>query len=341
MSDKYLTGIVPDMPNSEYHQQIHIGSSGFKLMARSPLHYWTASAMNPERERREPTRLMLMGTAWHTGIWEPHLFADAYAEKPDISPVSTVGKLLDEALQDYTAFCAKYVPIPDGITKTSKEGKQLLAELEAQGKTGIEAEKYHQAVELVPSLHGKILFSADDLDAIRRMAKAAHDHPVTKVIFSLPGGMAEQSIFAVDPATGAPMRIRPDYAVPPCAMFPNGLIVDGKSNDNSSPAEFARNAWNSEMFFQAAFYSDVFQLHFGTSKPPVFAWMAQERDAPFATAYYSAPSDFVEYGRQRYRALLKLFAECLRTNTWPGYSTSVQDLALPSWAAKAISEVAA
>lgn len=337
----YLTGLHADMSNGDYHGNIHIGSTGFKLLARSPLHFWHASPLNPNREKREPSRIMTMGTAWHTGIWEPQLFADSYAAKPDISPTSTVNALLGEALADFDAFKATHVAIPEGLGKTSKEGKALLAELSAQGKTGVEAEKFAQVMELVPGLLGKTLLNADDLTDVTAMVDAARRHPVTRAIFELPGGMAEHSLFWIDQLTGAPCRIRWDYAVPPCAMFPYGLIVDGKSNDDSSAEAFARNAWNSDMFFQAAFYSDGYQQHFKTERPPVFAWLSQERDAPYATAYYAAPSDFVEYGRKRYRRLLSVFAECLRTGVWPGYGQQVQDLALPAWAAREIDAMVA
>jgi hypothetical protein len=284
---------------------------------------------------------MLMGTAWHTGIWEPHLFDSSYGSMPEgFSGITTVGKLLATALEDLPAFEARHVAIPDGLSKVSKAGKELLAELEAQGKTGVEESKLAQVLEAASQLYGKTLLSADDLASVRAMSEAARAHPVTRAIFSLPGGVAEQSIFVIDPETSAPIKIRPDYMVPPCEMFPHGLIVDGKSNDDSSPDEFARSAWNGEMYFQAALYSDAFQLHFGTAKPPVFAWMAQERDAPYATAYYSAPPDFVEYGRRRYRPLLARFAQCLSTGHWPGYQQAVQELDLPAWAAKAIEQAA-
>lgn len=337
-----LTGIAPDMPSCEYHSQIHIGSSGFKLLARSPLHFWHASPMNPNRESKNPSRVMLIGTAWHTGIWEPNLFEDSYDSLPDgFSGVTTVGKLLATALEDIPAFEAKHVGIPDGLSKASKAGKELLAELDAKGLTGVEESKLVQVLEAARRLYGKTLLSSDDLASVRAMSDAARKHPITQAIFHLPGGMAEHSIFVIEPETGAPIKIRPDYMVPPCAMFPHGLIVDGKSNDDSSPAAFARSAWNSEMYFQAALYSDAYQLHYRTEKPPVFAWLAQERDAPYATAYYSAPADFVEYGRRRYRPLLALFAECLRTGQWPGYTPTVQALDLPAWAAKSIDEAVA
>ena len=341
MNDNYLQGVFPDMPNAEYHgAHPHIGSSGFKQLARSPLHYW-AAYVDPDRERKEPSRVMVMGTAWHTGLFEPHLFDDAYAAKPDIAPTSTLAKLLAEAVADLGTFWARHIGIPDGISKTSKEGKALLAELEAAGKTGIAESLLDEVMKLAPPLVGKTLLSADDLKSVQAMALAAHRHPVARVILDAPGGMAEQSFFWVDADTGAPCRIRPDYAVPPCAMFPNGLIVDGKSNDDSSPEGFARNAWNSQMYFQAAFYSDGMQQHWHTKEPPAFMWISQERDAPYATACYAAGADFVAHGRREYRRLLRIFAQCLHTGQWPGYPATVQPLEVPAWAAKQISEGAA
>lgn len=332
----YLQGLHADMPNYDYHGHVHIGSTGFKRLARSPLHYWHSSPLNPDRERQDPSRVMLMGTAWHTAIWEPDLFASTYAAKPDISATSTVAKLLEEALQDFEAWQQRYVALPAGLSKTSKEGKALLAELEAAGQHGVDADKHAEVMELAPPLLGRVLLAASDLEAVTAMGEAARRHPVTQAIFSLPGGMAEHSIMWTDARTGAPCRIRPDYMVPPCSMFPSGLIIDGKSTDDASAPGFARTAWNQEMFWQAAFYSDGFQQHFGTAQPPVFAWLAQERDAPFATKYHAAPPDFVEYGRRRYRPLLALFADCLRTDIWPGYTQAVTDLVLPGWAAKEI-----
>ena len=72
--------------------------------------------------------------------------------------------------------------------------------------------------------------------------------------------------------------------------------------------------------------------------PPVFAWLVQEREAPYACAMYSAAPDLVEYGRKKMRPLLALLAQCEATNTWPGYSTEVRPLALPVWAERAVAE---
>ncbi len=283
------TKIDPDMPNAEYHSHPAVGSSGLKLIQQSPAHYF-AAYLDPNREPRESTPAQKIGTAWHASIFEPAMFGQ------------------------------KYIQIPDGLDKRTKEGKALWAEIEASGREALTGEGWQQ---------------------IERMTAAAHAHPVSKVLFNGQPGRAEVSMFWTDPDTGVACKIRPDYAIEPCAMFPYGLICDGKTTEDASPAEFAKSAWNWEMHIQAAFYSDGFQTIYQTKEPPPFIWLAQEKSAPYCTAYYSAAADLVAYGRKLYRPLLQRLAECQRTSRWPGYSTEVAPLELPAWAAKSVSEAIA
>ena len=284
-----LIGTFRDMPNAEYHDNPAIGSSGLKLRQQSPQHYW-ARDLDPKRERKDPTPAMKIGTAWHAAIFEPGKFAD------------------------------DYVQIPEGLNRTTKEGKALWADILATGKEPM---------------------TKDDMDRIKAMAASAAAHPVTRVIFEQAGAAAEVSFFWADPFTGAACKIRPDFYVPPCALFPNGLLVDGKTGEDMSPAGFSKYAWNWELHIQAAFYSDGFQHLHGTKEPPAFVWMGQEKDAPYCTAYYSAGADFVAYGRKLYRRLLATYAACTETGQWPGYPPIVQPLELPTWAAKTVADAIA
>lgn len=94
-----------------------ISSSHFKLMERSPLHYWQ-QYVNPDRQQREPTAAMLTGTAWHTALFEPH-----YYERD-------------------------FVKVPEGIDRRTKEGKALFAEIEASGKTPFKSDEYDQPLAM-------------------------------------------------------------------------------------------------------------------------------------------------------------------------------------------------
>lgn len=278
--------IITGLPNPEYHADAAVGSSGLKLLSRSPAHYF-AAYLDPARKRREPTPAMRIGTAWHAAIFEPE------------------------------AFAADYIQLPDGLDRRTKEGKALYAEIEASCRE-----------PMAPDAYAEIL-------AMRNSAAA---HPVSQVIFGLPDGAAELSLFWTDAATGVRCKIRPDYMVPPCAQFPHGLLIDGKTGEDMSPAGFGKYAWNWELHLQAAWYCDGFQAVLGTDQPPAFAWLAQEKDAPYACAYYAAGADFLAYGRRIYRPLLERLGDCQRTGSWPAYGQMVQPLALPGWAEKQVQE---
>lgn len=61
-----------DISNDEYHSSAGISKSHLDVVAgKSPKHYWD-KYINPEREPREETRAMRVGTACHTAILEPH-----------------------------------------------------------------------------------------------------------------------------------------------------------------------------------------------------------------------------------------------------------------------------
>lgn len=250
--------------------------------------------------------------------WSRYL--DPARESKDPTPAMKIGTAWHAAIFEPEAFARDYIEMPAGLDRRTKEGKALWAELEASG------------VEVL---------TPDDMARIKAMAASANEHPISKVIFGLEGGAAEVSFFWADIATGANMKIRPDYYVPPCATFPGGLLVDGKTGEDMSPAGFAKYAWNWDLHIQAAYYSDVFQALHNTPVPPTFVWAAQEKDAPFATAYYSAAADFIDYGRKLYRRALNTYGQCVATGVWPGYAQTVQQLELPSWAAKQVADAAA
>lgn len=68
-----LNTLIPasKLSNSDYHQSEGISKSGLDLFARSPAHYRYSA-------KREPTAAMALGTATHTAILEPHIYAEKY-----------------------------------------------------------------------------------------------------------------------------------------------------------------------------------------------------------------------------------------------------------------------
>ena len=286
MNDNNPLGLVAGLSSDAHHADPAIGASGLKLLKRSPLHYW-AQYVDPARERTEPTAAMKLGTAFHCRLFEP------------------------------MEFDQRFAVLPEGLDRRTKEGKQLWADVEASGKTPV---------------------NAGDAETIERMVSAAMVHPISQVALALPARI-EVSMFAR--LHGVRVKARPDFLVTPCPQFPNGLIVDGKSANDGSPEGFAKAVWNLDYHLQASVYTQVVQQVLDTAGRPLFCWLVQESASPWATAWYSAGDDLIEHGDREVRRLLALFADCVTRNRWPGYPETVAPIAMPAWAQKQMADAAA
>jgi exodeoxyribonuclease VIII len=234
------------------------------------------------------------------------------------TPAMAFGTAWHAAFFEPAKFEAEFVTVPEGLDRRTKEGKALWAELTASGRT--------------PLSHG-------DSELIGAMVGAAKAHPIVRTLLGC-GGLAEPSIFGTHPATGAPVRVRPDLLIPPCALFPHGCVVDGKTTTDAGAEQFARTIWQLDYGLQAALYVDSVQRLYGTAEPPPFLWIAVEKDAPHGVAVYAAGDDLLAHCAADLERLLAEFATCSRTSVWPGYPTTVAPIAMPAWAQKQMQEAA-
>lgn len=176
---------------------------------------------------------------------------------------------------------------------------------------------------------GKTVITQEQHDTARMMAKALRGHAINE---AMTDGFAEASIFWADEQTGLACRIRPDYHIAPCEMWPTGLILDVKSTDDARAEAFARTCVNFGYDLSAAMYSDGFQQHYGTTEPPLFLLLVVERDAPFAVACYECSPEMLDKGNEKYRRAMQLLADSTASGEWPAYDEGIQLLNLPKWA---------
>lgn len=80
-------GVFHDMSAEQYHAIEAMSASGAKEMRRSPMHYryWR---QNPA----EPTPALVLGTAIHAAILEPHKFESEIAVAPTVDKRTNAGK---------------------------------------------------------------------------------------------------------------------------------------------------------------------------------------------------------------------------------------------------------
>lgn len=251
------------MTNEEYHAHPALSKSGLDRLAISPAHYqaWLS-------EPRIETPAMKLGSAVHCGILEP-----------------------DRFLKDYA-------PLPEGLDRRTKAGKEMYAELESSGK---------------------ILLSADDLETVNRMRDSVLAHPAAREL--LAEGIAETSHFAE--LGGVAVKCRPDW-------LSGGIVVDLKTTQDASLSGFSKSIANYRYAVQAPFYSDI--LASLGHDVVAFLFIAVEKTAPYAVGVYELDDMSIEIGREQYQHDLDTYRRCVESGEWPAYSNGIEKISLPKWA---------
>jgi len=84
----------------------------------------------------------------------------------------------------------------------------------------------------------------------------------------------------------------------------------------------------------AAMYLEGLSAIFPAPELRPFVWIVAETDAPHLVRLFMPSPDLLEWGFQRWHGWLRQYAECLRTESWPGWDPGIEEASLPAWAAK-------
>ena len=240
--------------------------------------------------------------------WSRYL--DPQREPVEPTASMKLGTAIHTAVLEPGEFSKRHHVAPE-VDRRTKDGKAVW---EAAVATAEEA--------------GAELISASDSLVCNAISAQVRSHPTARKVFE--AGDAEMSAYWTDRETGVLCKCRPDWLNLP-------LVVDLKSTEDASRDGFMRSAWNWRYHVQAAWYLDGVEQATG-QRPDAFIFAAFEKSAPFACAFYYADQAMLEIGRAEYRRLLRLYADCLSADKWPGYDTAVSALTVPAWALKAAND---
>lgn len=198
-------GIYSGISNDDYHGGVGISKSGLDVLARSPMHYW-AKYLDPNRERREPTPTMKLGTAIHTAVLEPHEFA------------------------------ARYLTVPDDAPRKPTE---------AQRNAKKPSDDTVAAIEWWDAFHfmanGREILDAKDYEVCQRISERVRSHPTARAVFA--DGVAEQSVYWEDPETGVLCKCRPDWLPAGGAMIVDLKSTEDASRDAFMRSAWTYRYW--------------------------------------------------------------------------------------------------
>lgn len=219
------------------------------------------------------------------------------------TPEMLFGTAAHCALLEPDRFEQTYIEVPK-IDRRTKDGKA----------------EYQRIIE-----SGKTPLSTDDFARIQDMQKSIFSNKILKTLFG--EGVSEISAYGELPNyPGILLKCRPDHYNSKLQV-----IVDLKTACDGSPNAFAKAAANYQYHLQAAYYMDLFQK---VAEAPVqaFIFCVVEKEAPYAVSLYQLDIAAIERGRELYRSALNSYAECVKTQVWPGYSQRIETIELPKWA---------
>lgn len=208
----------------------------------------------------------------------------------------------------------EYVTIPadflasNGAVST-KAAKEFVADARANGLTPIKAE---------------------ESDELERMTSVARDR-LAQVGITIDPARSEIAVLAeVD---GVAVRALIDHA-------PSGrdLLLDVKTTENASLDACIRSVTSYNYAVQAAHYTDAWHAVTGERRRFIFCFV--EKAAPYEVALVElydalgAEADWMETARDQTATARRLWAHCLATNSWPGYSSQIAVVGAPGYFAQ-------
>lgn len=101
-------------------------------------------------------------------------------------------------------------------------------------------------------------------------------------------------------------------------------VVEFKTTQDASEAQFSREIINRGMDFQAAFYNIAFNAD-------RYFIIACDKSAPYAHGIYDMEL-YLPLGKSKVDRAFDRLEECIKTNKWSGYTTNVNILRPPTWA---------
>lgn len=206
------------------------------------------------------------------------------------------------------------------------EGSQLVRVDKDDWRTNEAKAKRAKAWE-----EGKAPLLAKDIELAQVMAGRVFAHPIAGRL--LEEGSAEMSGYWHDDATGVRCRFRPDWLPKTRGRM---VCLDYKTAVSANPNHFRKAAADYGYHQQAAWYLDGLR-EVEVSDDAAFLFVVQQKTAPFLVSVVQLEPEDIEAGRRLNRRAIDVYAQCVETNTWPGFGDGIHTVGLPPWARTQIS----
>lgn len=178
----------------------------------------------------------------------------------------------------------------------------------------------------VETFEGRTVITPEELTDIEAMYGAIAAHPIAAKL--LMEGRSEMSVFWTDEKTGLPCKCRPDR-IPD---GDHGVILDLKKVRSAEIHAFLSQCMSLGYGREAGMYIEGFNA-VSNAKVDAFVFICVEDDPPYRVEVYTLEDLFIEYGRQEFRRLITIEAECRKKIFYPNWKhEEIRTLYLPNYA---------
>ena len=174
---------------------------------------------------------------------------------------------------------------------------------------------------------------------VQAMAKALREHPIASALFDPAHGRPEVSLHWQDEEHGIKLRGRLDWLGE--QRTPDGRLIvpDYKTTISADRESISKSVLNYGYAMQDDHYSEGVRAT-GLADDVAFVFVFQEKTAPYLVNVVELDPLAKQYGKAKNHLARRIYAECLRTGVWPGYSSDVELISLPKWATYGLEDAA-
>lgn len=161
---------------------------------------------------------------------------------------------------------------------------------------------------------GKDFVTDAELDIISEMAAEIGNNDLAAELLT---GKHEVVYSWYDPDTDERCKVKADVVT---EYEGRPFLVDYKTTVSCEDGHFERDAKKYGYQFQAGMYCEgYFQTHLEECG---FAFVAQEKTAPYAVRVYICSPGWIARGYDKFRELIGTYHKCRLADDWPGYDRS-------------------
>jgi hypothetical protein len=170
---------------------------------------------------------------------------------------------------------------------------------------------------------GAIPLKPHEYERVQAMADALRRHPEAGPLLQPDSGFPEQSLYWTDPATGITCRARLDW------WRHDGEPIDYKSAVTAEPEQLQRDFAKWGYHQQDDWYCTGLQaLGYGDH---VMRFVVQEKEPPYVVTVARVDTEARRIARLLNDTARHLYARCMETGHWPGYSEITELISLPPY----------